>query len=226
MQSSNGGWGAFDVDNGDDRLYRLPFCDFGFVIDPPSVDVSAHAVELLARAPGYCEQLRRGVDYILGEQEPDGCWYGRWGVNYVYGIGAALPALEAAGVSHGHPAMRAAVAWLERCQNPDGGFGEDCRSYDPEVDDGHGSWRGRGDSTPSQTAWALLALVAAGEADSPCADGAVRYLVRTRRADGDWDEDAFTGTGFPRDFMIRYHLYRIVWPLLALGRVRSARRSS
>ena len=225
MQSSNGGWGAFDVDNGDDRLYRLPFCDFGFVIDPPSVDVSAHAVELLARAPGYSEQLRRGVDYILGEQEPDGCWYGRWGVNYVYGIGATLPALEAAGVSPGHPAMRAAVAWLERCQNPDGGFGEDCRSYDAVGDD-HGSWRGRGDSTPSQTAWALLALVAAGEADSPCADRAVRYLVRTQRADGDWDEDAFTGTGFPRDFMIRYHLYRIVWPLLALGRVRSARRRS
>jgi squalene-hopene/tetraprenyl-beta-curcumene cyclase len=225
MQSSNGGWGAFDVDNGDEWLYRLPFCDFGFVIDPPSVDVTAHAVELLARTRGSEDALRRGVEYILREQEPDGCWYGRWGVNYVYGIGAALPALEAAGVPPEHPAVRAAVHWLERCQNPDGGFGEDCRSYDP-VQEPRAGWRGRGDSTPSQTAWALLALVAAGEAASSCAARAIGYLVRTQREDGDWDEEAFTGTGFPRDFMIRYHLYRLVWPLLALGRARGALRAS
>jgi squalene-hopene/tetraprenyl-beta-curcumene cyclase len=145
-------------------------------------------------------------------------------VNYVYGIGAAVPALAAAGVAPDHPAMRAAVGWLERCQNEDGGFGEDCRSYDPG--DGGAPWRGRGDSTPSQTAWALLALVAAGDVRSVCARRAIAYLVRTQRPDGDWDEDLFTGTGFPRDFMIRYHLYRIVWPVLALGRARAALRAA
>jgi squalene-hopene/tetraprenyl-beta-curcumene cyclase len=141
-------------------------------------------------------------------------------VNYVYGIGAALPGLAAAGLDPGHAAFRDAVAWLERCQNPDGGFGEDCRSYD--LGDGGLAWRGLGESTPSQTAWALLALVAAGEAGSACARRAVGFLAATQRPAGDWDEEQFTGTGFPRDFMIRYHLYRIVWPVLALGRVRDA----
>ena len=220
MQSSNGGWGAFDVDSGCEWVYRLPFCDFGRVIDPPSVDVTAHAVELLAHENGYDDVVGRGVDYILREQEADGCWYGRWGVNYVYGVGAALPALAAAGVPPSHPAMRRAIAWLERCQNEDGGFGEDCRSYD--GGDAGIAWRGRGDSTPSQTAWALLALVAAGEAQSQCGRRAVAWLCDAQRPDGDWDEELFTGTGFPRDFMIRYHLYRLVWPLLALGRARAA----
>ncbi|MDQ3856960.1 MAG: squalene--hopene cyclase, partial [Actinomycetota bacterium] len=220
MQSSNGGWGAFDVDNGADWLYRLPFCDFGRVIDPPSVDVTGHAMELLARDPAYREAVRRAVRYLLHEQEPDGSWYGRWGVNYVYGTGAALPALEAAGTPRSHSAVRRAVRWLARAQNGDGGFGEDCRSYDlGENGHRHG---GRGPSTPSQTAWALLALVAAGEASSEPARRAVSWLCRMQRADGDWDEELFTGTGFPRDFMIRYHLYRIVWPVLALGRARRA----
>ncbi len=220
MQSSGGGWGAFDVDNRAEWLYSLPFCDFGFVIDPPSVDVSGHAIELLAREAGYSETVRRGVAYILAEQEEDGSWYGRWGVNYLYGVGAALPALEAAGVRHEHPAMRNAVAWLERCQNPDGGFGEDCRSY--ELGEAGLAWRGRGESAASQTAWALLGLVAAGEARSETARRAVEWLCDAQRPDGDWDEESFTGTGFPRDFLIRYHLYRIVWPVLALARVRTA----
>jgi squalene-hopene/tetraprenyl-beta-curcumene cyclase len=224
MQSSDGGWGAFDVDNRAAWLYSLPVCDFGFVIDPPSVDVAGHAVELLAGQPDHEATVRRGVEYILREQEEDGSWFGRWGVNYVYGVGAALPALEAAGVPHDHAAVRAAVAWLERCQNPDGGFGEDCRSYDP-GEDGL-AWRGRGASTPSQTAWALLGLVAAGEARSECAARAIAYLVRMQREDGDWDEEHFTATGFPRDFMIRYHLYRIVWPVLALARARAALRGT
>ncbi len=223
MQSSGGGWGAFDVDNRAEWLYGLPFCDFGFVIDPPSVDVSAHALELLAARGGSEESLRRGVDYVLAEQEPDGSWFGRWGVNYVYGVGAAVPGLVAAGVPRGHPAIRRAVAWLERCQNADGGFGEDCRSY--ALDGAGDPWRGHGGSTPSQTAWALLALVAAGEERSPVAERAAAYLCASQREDGDWDEEAFTGTGFPRDFMIRYHLYRIVWPLLALGRLREASRA-
>ena len=220
MQSRNGGWGAFDADNEANWPYRLPFCDFGAVTDPPSADVTAHVVEHLARRPGYDGSVRRGVAYLLHEQEPDGSWFGRWGVNYVYGTGAALPALAATGIRPGHPAMRGAVAWLERVQNPDGGFGEDCRSYD-DGDAGL-AWRGRGASTASQTAWALLGFAAAGAADSAAARRAAGWLCTTQRADGDWDEEPFTGTGFPRDFMIRYDLYRIVWPVLALGRVRAA----
>jgi squalene-hopene/tetraprenyl-beta-curcumene cyclase len=220
MQSRNGGWGAFDRDNDAHWLYDIPFFDFGAVIDPPSVDVSGHAVELLAREPGYEEVVRRGIDYLLAEQEPDGSWFGRWGVNYVYGTGAALPALEAAGFRPEHPVMRRAVAWLESVQNEDGGFGEDCRSYD-EGEDGR-AWRGRGKSTPSQTAWALLGLVAAGGARSDAAARAAAWLGETQREDGDWDEDYFTGTGFPRDFLINYHLYRTYWPVMALGRLKAA----
>jgi len=220
MQSSNGGWGAFDVDNTGRWLHCIPFFDFGAVTDPPSADVTAHVVEFLARDPRHDAAVRRGVEFLLREQEPDGSWFGRWGVNYVYGTAAVLPALEAARVPRSHPAVRRAVAWLSGTQNADGGFGEDCRSYEPgEVGL---AWRGRGASTPSQTAWALIGLAAAGEAASPAAERAVAWLADAQRADGDWEEEAFTGTGFPRDFMIRYHLYRIVWPVLALSRVRRA----
>ena len=221
MESRSGGWGAFDADNSSYWLYRIPFFDFGAVIDPPSADVTAHVVEFLARVPGYEGAVRRGVNFLLAGQEEDGSWFGRWGVNYVYGTGAALPALEAAGLPPAHRAMRRAVAWLEGVQNADGGFGEDCRSY--ELGDGGRAWRGRGPSTPAQTAWALLALAAAGEADSTAAGRGVEWLAAMQRADGDWDEEPFTGTGFPRDFLIRYHLYRIVWPVLALARIRRAR---
>ncbi len=220
MQSGSGGWGAFDVDNDAYWLYDIPFCDFGAVIDPPSVDVTAHAIELLATEPGYEREVERGVAYLLREQEPDGAWWGRWGVNYVYGAGAALPALEAAGFPPAHPAMRRGVAWLAAHQNDDGGFGEDCRSYN-DGEEGR-SFRGRGVSTPSQTAWGLIGLVAGGAARSEGAVRAAGWLCDHQRADGDWDEEQFTGTGFPRDFMIRYHLYRIVWPLIALGRYRRA----
>ena len=220
MQCRNGGWGAFDVDNDAQWLYRIPFCDFGAVTDPPSADVAGHVVELLAGRPGYEAEVGRGVEYLLREQEEDGSWFGRWGVNYVYGIGAVLPALEAAGLPQEHPAVRRAVAWLEGHQREDGGFGEDCRSYD--LDEAGLEWRGRGEATPSQTAWALLGLVAAGEARSECARCAVAWLGEHQRPDGGWDEEHFTGTGFPRDFLINYHLYREVWPVMALGRVRRA----
>ena len=220
MQSANGGWAAFDADNDAEWLYKIPFCDFGAVTDPPSADVTAHVVELLAREGGYEDAVRRGVDYLLAEQEEDGSWFGRWGVNHVYGVGAVLPALRAAGFPPDHPAIRRAVAWLEAKQNADGGFGEDCRSYD--RGEAGVAWRGRGESTPSQTAWALIGLVAAGEAASECATRAVEWLCSTQKRNGGWDEDHFTGTGFPRDFLINYHLYREVWPVLALGRVRQA----
>jgi squalene-hopene/tetraprenyl-beta-curcumene cyclase len=212
MQSADGGWGAFDADNTSTLPNLLPFCDFGAVIDPPSADVTAHVVEMLALlGRGDQERCRRGMRWLLDNQEADGSWFGRWGANYVYGTSAAVPALVAAGVAPGAPAIRAAVRWLEQHQNPDGGWGEDLRSY---VDR---EWIGRGESTASQTAWALMALLAAGE-DSPAAHRGVRWLVRTQRWDGGWDEELFTGTGFPGDFYINYHMYRLVFPIWALGR--------
>ena len=219
MQSRGGGWGAFDVENTSSLAKRLPFCDFGAVTDPPSADVTAHMVELLAHEDGlgaetgrYVTRARRaGIEYLLREQEPDGSWFGRWGANYVYGVGTVVPALAACGLA-GHESVRRAIAWLERVQNDDGGFGEDLRSYrDPD-------WRGRGASTASQTAWALLAFHAAGE-DGEAVERAVRWLVDSQRPDGGWDEPYFTGTGFPGDFYLNYHLYRQVFPVMALGRI-------
>ncbi len=213
MQSRSGGWGAFDADNDSRLIAALPFCDFGEVTDPPSADVTAHVVEMLAEEPGVDpEVLRRGVDWLWAQQEPDGSWFGRWGVNYVYGTGAAVPALVAAGAPPADPRIRRAVEWLESHQNDDGGWGEDLRSY---VD---AAWRGRGRSTASQTAWALLALLAAGEHSSRATERGIAWLVSNQRDDGTWDEPEFTGTGFPWDFSINYHLYRLVWPVMALGR--------
>ncbi len=220
MQSSDGGWGAFDADNTSQLVTKLPFCDFGAVIDPPSADVTAHTVEALAAAGlGDSAAVRRGVAWLLRNQEPDGSWFGRWGANYIYGTGAVVPALIAAGVLPGKPCIRRAVAWLLAHQNPDGGWGEDLRSYEDAA------WAGRGVSTASQTAWALLALLAAGSEDAlGCADRGVAWLAASQRQDGSWDEPQYTGTGFPGDFYINYHLYRLVFPVSALGRyLRSTR---
>jgi squalene-hopene/tetraprenyl-beta-curcumene cyclase len=214
MQSKNGGWGAFDADNTKHWIPKIPFCDFGAVIDPPSVDVSAHALEALAPEGGYGPEVERGLEYVLREQEDDGSWWGRWGVNHLYGTGAALPALEACGIPHDHPSVRRAVEWLTAVQHESGGFGEDIRSYHQRE------WRGRGVPAPSQTSWALLGYVAAGEADSEEAQRAAEWLYSQQRPDGDWDEQHYTGTGFPTDFMIRYHLYRLHFPVFALGRLR------
>jgi squalene-hopene/tetraprenyl-beta-curcumene cyclase len=215
MQSRNGGWGAFDVDNSAMWLYRIPFCDFGKVTDEPSADVTGHALEVLAPDARRRPSVDRGLAYLLDEQEADGSWFGRWGVNHLYGTAAALPALEACGIPHDHPSFRRAVAWLDSVQQESGGFGEDIRSYsDP-------AWRGRAPfATPSQTAWALMSYVAAGNAEDAGARRAADYLCGVQLPNGDWEEEHFTGTGFPLDFMIRYHLYRISFPVLALGRLR------
>jgi squalene-hopene/tetraprenyl-beta-curcumene cyclase len=213
MQSKDGGWGAFDADNTRALVNKLPFCDFGAVIDPPSADVTAHIVEAYAASGLATSQAcKRGVVWLLKNQEPDGSWFGRWGANYTYGTGAVVPALIAAGVRPSKPCIRDAVAWLEAHQNEDGGWGEDLRSYDDP------SLGGQGTSTASQTAWALLALLAAGERDGKAVEAGIRWLARTQRPDGSWDEPQFTGTGFPGDFYINYHLYRLAFPISALGR--------
>jgi len=219
MQSANGGWGAFDKDNTRRIVNEIPFCDFGEVIDPPSEDVTAHAVEALSLV-GEKESNGSAVRYLRGEQRVDGSWFGRWGVNNIYGTGSVLPALAAAGEDMSQPYVRRAVSWLLARQNDDGGWGESCLSYvDP-------SSIGRGPSTASQTAWALLGLLAAGGDSSDgvvaqAVERAAGYLVETQEEDGQWLEDEFTGTGFPGDFYIKYHLYRNYWPLMALGRYAS-----
>ena len=215
MQSEGGGWGAFDADNTRALVRALPFLDFGEVIDEPSADVTAHALEMLAAlGRADSEKARAGLSWLLGQQEADGSWFGRWGINHIYGTGAALPALAAMGVGPEEPPIRRAVAWLHAHQNEDGGWGEDPRSYDDPA------WIGRGDSTASQTAWALLALHAAGEAieGSPAMERGVAWLISTQRPDGTWDEPQYTGTGFPSDYYINYHLYRLTFPIMALGR--------
>ena len=216
MQSAGGGWGAFDADNTRSLVRELPFLDFGEVIDEPSADVTAHTIEMLG-VLGLADTpaARRGTKWLIDQQEADGSWFGRWGINHVYGTGAAVPALIAAGVHPSRGCIRRAVDWLERHQNEDGGWGEDPRSYDEQK------WIGRGPSTASQTAWALLALHAAGERSQALARG-VGWLVATQRSDGGWDEPQYTGTGFPSDYYINYHLYRLTFPIMALGRCLSS----
>ena len=231
MQSSDGGYAAFDVDNTRKLCEHLPFCDFGEVIDPPSADVTAHAIEMLCHlrdrfgdaedtedaadtAPNEAA-LDRAVRWLLQNQEADGSWFGRWGSNYIYGTGAAVPALIAAGIDPEDRCIQRATTWLRAMQNPDGGWGEDMRSYTDL------SQKAKGVSTASQTAWALLALIAAGDFSEVTARG-VAWLSDTQREDGTWDEPWFTGTGFPGDFLINYHLYRDVFPVTALGRYVTA----
>jgi squalene-hopene/tetraprenyl-beta-curcumene cyclase len=213
MQSSDGGWGAFDADNTRDLCRRIPFCDFGEVIDPPSADVTAHVVEMLAgEGLAGVAGARRGLGWLGRAQEPDGSWFGRWGANHVYGTGAAVPAAIAGGVAFDDGRIRRSVRWLLDHQNADGGWGENLRSYREP------SWAGRGASTASQTSWALLALLAAGEREAGATARGIEWLARTQLATGTWDEPQYTGTGFPGHFFINYHLYRLVFPLQALGR--------
>ena len=217
MQCKTGDWAAFDADNIQKLCAEIPFCDFGEVIDPPSADVTAHVLEMLAHE-GYGDDPRseRGRQRLLAEQEADGSWFGRWGANYIYGTAAALPALAALGEAPDGSAARRAVKWLEEHQNLDGGWGEDLRSYDNPAR------AGRGKSTASQTGWALMALLAAKER-SPAVERGIEWLINQQREDGGWDEPQYTGTGFPGDFYINYHIYRDVFPLTALGRYASGK---
>jgi squalene-hopene/tetraprenyl-beta-curcumene cyclase len=219
MQSKNGGWGAFDADNTYHYLNHIPFADHGALLDPPTADVSARCVSMLAQLGDTVESsecLRRGVDYLLREQEKDGSWFGRWGANYIYGTWSTLCALNAAGLPHAHDAYRRAVDWLVSIQNPDGGWGEDLSSYKL-------NYKGYepAPSTSSQTAWALLALMASGDVDHPAAARGVAWLQATQTEDGQWNEPRFTATGFPRVFYLRYHGYRRFFPLWALARYRN-----
>jgi squalene-hopene/tetraprenyl-beta-curcumene cyclase len=223
LQSSNGGWAAFDVDNIYGYLNNIPFADHGALTDPPTEDVTARCVSMLAQLgemPEQSEAQRRGVEFLLRRQMPEGSWYGRWGMNYIYGTWSVLCALGACGVPRNSPEIRRAAAWLVSIQNHDGGWGEDGASY--KLD-----YRGYepAASTASQTAWALLGLMAAGEVDHAAVLRGVRYLLQNQNEGGLWDEERFTATGFPRVFYLRYHGYRKFFPLWALARYRNMKAS-
>ncbi len=218
MTSKDGGWGAFDIDNTHYELNHIPFADHGALLDPPTADVSARCVSVLATLGAKRDDpaVQAGVAYLLRHQEADGSWFGRWGTNYVYGTWSTLAALNAAGVPHDHPQVKRAATWLLSKQREDGGWGEDGRSY------WDGQLRGQGPvSTPSQTAWALLGLMAVGEGRNPAVARGIDYLLRVRNEEGLWDEAHYTAVGFPRVFYLRYHGYRAYFPLWALARYRN-----
>jgi squalene-hopene/tetraprenyl-beta-curcumene cyclase len=223
MQSADGGWGAFDIDNDDDYLNHIPFADHGALLDPPTADVSARCLSFLAQA-GYDRNhptVARGIAYLKSDQESDGSWFGRWGTNYIYGTWSVLCALNAVGEDMNQPYIHRAVGWLMACQNEDGGWGEDGATY----------WKERKgevkESTPSQTAWAVLGLMAAGEVESASVKRGIDYLMKAPREEsGRWREQWFTAVGFPRVFYLRYHSYAAVFPLWALARYRNLKSSN
>jgi squalene-hopene/tetraprenyl-beta-curcumene cyclase len=224
MQSRNGGWGAFDADNEFHYLNNIPFADHGALLDPPSEDVTARCVSMLAQIGDTAHNsaaVKRALDYLRATQMPDGSWYGRWGMNYIYGTWSVLCALNAAGLDHAAPELRKAVAWLAQIQNPDGGWGEGATSY--KLD-----YRGyeQAPSTASQTAWALLGLMAAGEVDHPAVRRGIDHLARGQGADGFWEEPRYTATGFPRVFYLRYHGYSKFFPVWALARYRNLKAAN
>jgi squalene-hopene/tetraprenyl-beta-curcumene cyclase len=214
MQNSDGGWAAFDRDINRELLTKVPFADHNAMLDPSCPDITARVLEALGHygyRPGQ-PVVDRALAFIECTQDRRGCWIGRWGVNYLYGTWQVLSGLQAIGYDMRRPAVRRAVAWLKQVQQGGGGWGETCRSYDDPA------LAGQGEPTASQTAWALLGLLAAGEADSPEASAGIEYLVRTQGPDGNWEEDKFTGTGFPKVFYLKYHMYRLYFPLMALAR--------
>ena len=220
MQNNDGGWGSFDADN--DRIYlnNIPFADHGALLDPSTEDLTGRGLELLGTLgyPRELEAVERAIHLIRHTQRHDGPWWGRWGVNYIYGTWSVLRGLGAIGVDPRHEYVQRAVRWLQRRQNADGGWGETCESYArPEL-------AGQGASLPSQTAWALLGLFAAGVTTGQTVERGVKYLVATQRADGSWDDPLWNGTGFPRVFYLKYHLYPKYFPLWALGVYRRAQK--
>jgi len=223
MQCKDGGWGAFDADNTFHYLNNIPFADHGALLDPPTVDVAARCVSMLAQLGKTASDptMKRALDYLGREQVADGSWFGRWGVNYIYGTWSALCALNAAGVDPQGSVMRKAVDWLVKTQNSDGGWGEDCESYALDYK-GYTPFA----SNASQTAWALLGLMAAGETDNSAVARGVEYLLKNQSADGLWDQDAYTGGGFPRVFYLRYHGYPKFFPLWAVARYRNLKRAN
>ncbi|WP_231586445.1 squalene--hopene cyclase [Cupriavidus basilensis] len=223
MQSSNGGWGAFEPENTHEYLNNIPFADHGALLDPPTADVSARCLSMLAQlgeSASSSDAFRRALRYLLDEQMPDGSWYGRWGMNYIYGTWSALCALNAAGMGPEAPEMRRAAEWLVSIQNADGGWGEDGSSYRLDYQGYEPA-----PSVASQTAWAVLALMAAGAVEHPAVARGIDYLVSTQQADGLWHEARFTAVGFPRVFYLRYHGYARFFPLWALARFRNLRRA-
>ena len=219
LQSKNGGWAAFDADNTYSYLNNIPFSDHGALLDPPTEDVTARCISMLAQMPGDVagdRAIEAGIEYLRKTQLPDGSWYGRWGLNYIYGTWSSLCALNAAGLDHTSDVVRKAADWLLKIQNADGGWGEDGNSYKLEYKGYEPA-----PSTPSQTAWALLGLMAAGQVDHPKVQQGIRYLLENQGSDGLWEEERFTATGFPRVFYLRYHGYRKFFPLWALARYRN-----
>jgi squalene-hopene/tetraprenyl-beta-curcumene cyclase len=219
MQSANGAWGAFDADNEFYYLNNIPFADHGALLDPPTEDVTARCLSMLAQfgeTAANSAAVKRAIDYLRRTQLAEGSWYGRWGMNYIYGTWSVLCALNAAGVDHAAPEMRKARDWLIAIQNDDGGWGEDGASY--KLD-----YKGyeRAPSTASQTAWALLGLMATGDVDHPAVARGIAYLTAQQGADGFWNEPRYTATGFPRVFYLRYHGYPKFFPLWALARYRN-----
>jgi squalene-hopene/tetraprenyl-beta-curcumene cyclase len=221
MQCKGGGWAAFDFNNDADWLNAIPYGDLKAMIDPNTADVTARVLEMLGRCNLSIDNyhLNRALNYLIKEQEIEGCWFGRWGVNYIYGTSGVLAALSLIAPQTYRQNIERAANWLVSCQNSDGGWGETCASYnDPTL-------KGKGNSTASQTAWALIGLLAAGEATGNYAkltiERGVNYLVKTQSSNGAWDESYFTGTGFPGHFYLKYHLYQQHFPLTALGRYRS-----
>ncbi|CAI9119480.1 squalene--hopene cyclase [Brytella acorum] len=217
MQSTDGGWGAFDIDNDLDVLNHIPFADHGALLDPPTADVSARCISFLAQLgdPDDRPVMDRGLEYLRREQEPEGCWFGRWGTNYIYGTWSVLCAFNAAGVPHDDPAVLRAVRWLESVQRSDGGWGEDCASYEGGPP---GEYK---TSLPTQTAWAVLGLMAVGRRDSEAVRRGIAYLVTVQGEDGEWQEEPYNAVGFPKVFYLRYHGYKQFFPLMALSRFRN-----
>ena len=222
MQSRNGGWGAFDADNTHAYLNHIPFADHGALLDPPTADVTARCVSFLAQL-GHSEDaavIDRAIAYLRADQEPEGCWFGRWGTNYIYGTWSVLCSLNAAGIPHDDPMVRRAVDWLVEKQRPEGGWGEDCASYEGAPPGEYS------ESLPSQTAWAVLGLMAAGEADHAAVMRGIVWLASQQKTDGEWEEMPYNAVGFPRVFYLRYHGYRLFFPLMAMARFRNLRQGN